>query len=73
MAGMDDKPMELLLTALVRAKMSEEVAAALHESEVEEFFTVGLFSVLDALLDKSMSEVLSIIELSSLVHEALIE
>jgi len=73
MAGMEDKPMELLLTALVRAKMSEEVAAILHESDVEEFFTVGLFSVLDALLDKSMSEVLSMVELSSLVHEALIE
>jgi len=73
MAGMDDKPMELLLIALVRAKMSEEVATALHESDVEEYFTVGLFSVLDALLDKPMSEVLSMVELSSYVHEALIE
>ena len=73
MAGMEDKPIELLLTALVRAKMSEEVATMIHESEVEGFFTVGLFSVLDALLDQPMSEVLSLVELSSYVHEALIE
>jgi len=73
MAGMDEKPMELLLIALVRAKMSEGVATGLNESDVDEYFTVGLFSVLDALFDQSMSEVLSMVELSNTVHTALIE
>lgn len=73
MAGMDEKPLELLLMALVRAKMSEILATALHEQDVDDYFTVGLFSVLDALLDKPMHEVLSLVELSPPVHAALVE
>ncbi len=73
MAGMDEKPMELLLMALVRAKMSEILATALHEQDVDDYFTVGLFSVLDALLDKPMHEVMSMVELSPPVHAALVE
>ena len=73
MAGMDEKPMELLLIALVRAKMSEALAVALNENKVDEYFTVGLFSILDALLDKSMAEVLSVIDLPGPVHAALCE
>ncbi len=73
MAGLDEKPVELLLTALVRAKMCEEIAMALDESDGDEFFTVGLFSVLDALLDKPISEVLSLVTLSDAVHAALVE
>lgn len=73
MAGLDEKPLELLLIALVRGKMSEEIATALKKTEVEEYFTVGLFSVLDALLDKPMAEVLGMIELSDTMHAALVE
>ena len=73
MAGLNEKPLELLLVALVRAKMSELVADALQEHELDEYFTVGLFSVLDALLDKSMTEVLSMVELSESAHAALVE
>lgn len=73
MAGMDEKPMELLLMALVRAKMSELLATSLKEGNEDEYFTVGLFSILDALLDKSMAEVLSHVELSDPVRSALIE
>ncbi len=73
MAGLNEKPLELLLVALVRAKMSELVADALQEHELDEYFTVGLFSVLDALLDKSMTEVLSLVELSESAHAALVE
>lgn len=73
MAGMQDKPMELLLMALVRAKMSELLATSLKEGNEDEYFTVGLFSILDALLDKSMTEVLSHVDLTDSVRSALIE
>lgn len=73
MAGLDHKPIELLMTALVRAKMCEELALTLKESNGDEFFTVGLFSVLDALMDKPMGEVLSLVELSAPLRSALLE
>jgi len=73
MAGLDNKPLELLMMALVRAKMCEEIAFALKESDADEYFTVGLFSVLDALLDKPMDEVLALVELSPSSRSALLE
>ncbi|MEC4674400.1 MAG: HDOD domain-containing protein, partial [Nitrospirota bacterium] len=73
MAGLDGKPVELLLIALVRAQMCKELATALQEPEVEEHFTVGLFSVLDALFDQSMSDILGMLELSPKIGEALVE
>ena len=73
MAGLENKPLELLMVALVRGKMCEELALTLKETNADEFFTVGLFSVLDALLDKPMEEVLAIVDLSQPVRSALIE
>ncbi len=73
MAGLDHKPLELLLIALVRAKMCEEIALSLKESDTDDFFTVGLFSVLDALLDKPMEEVLTLVELSPSLRRGLLE
>ena len=73
MAGLDQKPLELLMMALVRGKMCEELALTLKVDDPDEYFTVGLFSVLDALLDKPMEEVLALVELSQPVREALIQ
>ena len=73
MAGLENKPLELMMTALVRAKMCEELALTLKESDADEFFTVGLFSVLDALMDKPMEEVLTLVELSPRLRSALLE
>ena len=73
MAGLDHKPLVLLLIALVRAKMCEELAVSLKESDTDDFFTVGLFSVLDALLDKPMEEVLTLVELSPSLRRGLLE
>ncbi len=48
------KPKELTITALVRARMCELVAVLSGRADGDAFYTVGLFSVLDALLDVSM-------------------
>lgn len=54
----DDKPMELISTALVRAKCCELVALraelSIHDSTP---FLVGMFSVMDALLGRPMEEI----------------
>ncbi len=61
------------MVALVRAKMCEELASVLKESDIDEFFTLGLFSVLDALLDKPMEEVLNLVEVSPSLRSGLME
>jgi len=66
-----DKPPELITTAMVRAKMCELLAKKANQSS-EGDFIVGLFSVLDALLDISLTEVLSSIPLSPDIINALL-
>jgi EAL and modified HD-GYP domain-containing signal transduction protein len=73
LAGIDDKPHELMITAMVRAKMCELLAQALGRRNKDTFFTVGLFSALDALMDSSMEEVLGSLPLSDEIKAALLE
>jgi EAL and modified HD-GYP domain-containing signal transduction protein len=71
MADIDDKPNELVVTALVRAKMCELAAASRPAREREEYFTTGMFSVVDALLDSPMDVVLASLPLSDEITDAL--
>jgi c-di-GMP phosphodiesterase len=71
MADIDDKPNELVVTALVRAKMCELAAGSRPTREREEYFTTGMFSVVDALLDSPMDVVLASLPLSDEVKDAL--
>ena len=71
MSDFDDKPHELIVTALVRGKMCELAAASRPTREREEYFTVGMFSVIDALLDSPMDIVLASLPLSDELKSAL--
>ncbi len=73
LARMEDKPLGLIETALVRAKMCEMVAIARKLPGKEQYFTVGLFSLLDALLDRPLPELLNSIPLAEEVRAALLE
>jgi EAL and modified HD-GYP domain-containing signal transduction protein len=57
-AGIDEKPRELIATALVRARFCELAGHHFGESGGDKLFTLGLFSVIDALMDMPMPEVL---------------
>lgn len=70
---MNDKPSELMITATVRARMCQHLATASKQGNSEQFFTVGLFSVLDALLDRSMPEALEMLPLAPELKTALID
>lgn len=61
---------ELMMTALVRAKMSE-ILAPVFECDSETGFMLGLFSVADALFKKPMSELLKSLPLSDTLKLAL--
>lgn len=67
----DDKPYELMITSLLRARMCEILADSLaikHDAT----FVVGLFSTLDALLDRPMDEVLKDLPLTEEVNRAIL-
>ena len=68
----DEKPTELIHLSLVRAKFCELTAAACNESEnPPKGFLVGLFSLLDALLDQTMDDLMSKLPLSEELKDAL--
>jgi EAL and modified HD-GYP domain-containing signal transduction protein len=72
LTGVSDKPQELMVTALVRGKMCELLAQAMQQANKEAFFTIGLFSVLDAMLDTPMPEVLKPLPLAEETSRALL-
>jgi EAL and modified HD-GYP domain-containing signal transduction protein len=57
-AGIDEKPRELITTALVRARFCELAGSHFGQTNPDQLFTLGLFSVVDALMDMPMPEVL---------------
>jgi EAL and modified HD-GYP domain-containing signal transduction protein len=66
------KPQELTILAMMRAKLCELLARAHGESRPEKYFMIGLFSVLDALLDAPMEKVLLHLPLAAEASDALL-
>ena len=73
MAKVDNKPHELCTQALLRAKVAESIAWELNLAQPDSYFLAGLFSVLDALLDMPMNEIVEGVNLSSEIGAALLE
>ncbi len=67
----DNKPNELTTLALVRAKMSEKLASHL-KIDSRSAFTMGMLSVLDALLDAPMATVVEQLPLTPEIRTALV-
>jgi EAL and modified HD-GYP domain-containing signal transduction protein len=72
MSQVDNKPTELVITAMVRGKMAEELAKVQKYDRPDSFFTVGLFSALDALMDNTMEEILTQLPLADHISNALL-
>ena len=72
MSSLDDRPSEILRTTMVRAKMCELIAEKLNAKNIESFFTVGMFSALDLLLQRPLPELLKPLPLSDEILSALI-
>ena len=68
-----DKPSELMTLAMVRATMCERLAQMLAPHHTDSCFLVGLFSVLDALMDRPMPEVLRALPLAEEIQTALLD
>lgn len=72
MSRFSHKPTELIHIAMVRAKMAEAIGARLGCMDLDRHFTVGLLSVLDALMDLPMPELLAQLPLSEEIEQALL-
>jgi c-di-GMP phosphodiesterase len=70
-AEVGEKPRELLLSALVRARFCQQ-AGERKDGAPAELFTLGLFSVLDALTDTPMRIALQSLPLTPAMRDALI-
>ena len=69
-----DKPNEITRLSLLRARFAENLAGAFGMAGLaSELFLMGLFSVLDVILDKPMEEALSMVHVSKPVRDVLVD
>lgn len=71
LASIDDKPTELTVTALIRARFCQLAGEQLGIASSAELFTLGLFSVLDGMMDTPMIDVVASLPLAEDMREAL--
>ncbi len=69
-AQFDDKPLELARQSLVRARMCEMLARQAGIA-TDQMFTAGLLSLLDAVLDWPLDQIVDQLRVTPLVREAL--
>ncbi len=72
MAGMDDKPLQLVNMALYRAKFCELMGEQLKLSSADSCFTVGMLSLLDVMTDTPLEVILEQLTLSDEIKSALL-
>lgn len=73
LSSCSNKPPALLLILFVRAKMCELIAERTQSQNPNSYFTAGLFSGLDAILDIPLSEALQQVPLSDTINDALLQ
>ena len=65
LSGLSTKPRELMVTANIRARMCELIGESCYNDRSGAFFTVGLFSLLDAFTDTRLDDLLQRLPLSA--------
>lgn len=68
----EEKPLALMVTSLVRARMCQRLAEHLRRADSERYFTTGLFSTLSAMLDRPLPELLDKLPLNEDIKQALL-
>jgi len=66
------KPAELIRTSVIRARMCEQIAEAVMPAAKEQAFLLGLFSLVDAVLDKNMEDIVLTLPLVQEIKDALV-
>ncbi len=69
-----DKPDELVRTSIIRARFCELLGMnSQNGANISELFLMGLFSLIDAMLDKEMGNIMNTLPLSKNIKLALLE
>jgi EAL and modified HD-GYP domain-containing signal transduction protein len=72
-ANMEDKPSELLMTAMIRARMAELLAMETGVANSERYFVGGILSMLDAMMDRPMTDLVAELPLTQDMCAALLD
>ncbi|MDH3712268.1 MAG: HDOD domain-containing protein [Gammaproteobacteria bacterium] len=72
-ANLDDVIPELVTTAFVRAKLCESLASECHLDGKDSFFTVGMFSLVDAMMGVTTESLLDSLPFSDEMEKALLQ
>jgi len=72
LSSMDDKPREQVRISMIRARNCELLAEKARLKNADSFFTVGMFSSLDLLMDRSLEELIAPLPLADNVVAALL-
>jgi c-di-GMP phosphodiesterase len=72
LANVPEAPAEMLVTALTRARMCQQLSRRLTSTNAEESFTVGLFSVAEAITNAPIEAILGELPLREDVASALV-
>lgn len=70
--SIEEKPRELMVMAAIRAHMCQQLGVAMGCENIDQFFTAGLLSLLDALIDRPMESILEELPLIDSVKQALL-
>ena len=73
LSTMSDRPDEMIHIAMTRAKMCELIAEKAGARQLEPFFTTGLFSALDILMERDLAEIIKPLPLNEEIISALLE
>ena len=73
LSAVAEKPPELLLTLMARARMCELLAQSMRLPTPKHYFTIGLFSGLDALLDAPLDIIVERLGLGEEMQAALLQ
>ncbi|MCQ2493485.1 MAG: HDOD domain-containing protein [Lachnospiraceae bacterium] len=69
-----DRPNELTRLSLLRAKFAENLSDVFGmKDKSDELFLMGLFSIIDVVLEKPMEDALDILQLSQAIKDALVK
>ena len=74
LGSLENKPQVLIETAMIRARMCELIGMIITKKETAEaYFTVGLFSIIDAFFDTPLEDLVDKLSLNQDMSDALIK
>jgi len=70
--SIEEKPRELMVMSMIRAEACRQLGMQLRCANPDQFFTVGLFSLMDALMDRPMEVILKDLALNDTIQDVLV-